>query len=130
MASLDIRPHSPRISGWAVAGLMLLGAGAFGAGVVHQLTPAGALPFPPQQDASLKIAVATPAADVAPPVDPPKHRDAPPAADAAPGLALQVAQTAPGADAASTAPEPAAAPPAPEPQTPQTPAPGDADPPT
>ena len=60
MASLDIRPHSPRVSGWALAGLMLLGAGAFAAGVVHQLAPTAPLPFPPAQQDNIRIAVAAP----------------------------------------------------------------------
>lgn len=147
MASLDIRPHSPRVSGWAVAGLMLLGAGAFAAGIVHQLAPNGPPPFPPPQQASLRIADATPAPAAPLPVERPTRREAPPPeADAPPRLDL--AQPAPGADASATAPDTAAAPPAeppapeprtpeprtpepptPELQSPQAPPPGDADPP-
>jgi hypothetical protein len=58
MAALDIRPHSPRISGWVVAGLMALGVSAFAAGMIHQIAPTGPLPFPPPQ----QVTQATPAA--------------------------------------------------------------------
>lgn len=138
MARLDIRAHSPRISGYAVAGLMLLGAGAFAAGVVHQLNPAGPLPFPPPQPPSLSVAAASPAPEPvlqAPTPDrPARHAEVEEAsADIAPPAAAQAA-----ADASATAPDAVKPPSAPELQPPEAPttappppaAPGDADPPT
>ena len=141
MSSLDIRPHSARVSVWAVAGLMLLGAGAFGSGVVRQLAVAGPSPFPPPQQPSLQVATATPAPAPPLPVAPPKRSVAPSpdADDAAPAVdALQNASgAAAAADASATAPDKAsdraaspATPPSPELQIPQPTAPSDTDPPT
>ena len=111
MAALDIRPHSPRISGWAVAGLMVLGVGAFTAGMIHQIAPAGPLPFPPPQqvtqaapaapDPVLQYASAERPAPRAPrpPTIAAQHRG--PAGAAA--IADDAARTPPAVDASATA---------------------------
>ncbi|MBS0362022.1 MAG: hypothetical protein JSR98_11620, partial [Proteobacteria bacterium] len=64
MATLDIRPHSRRVSGWAVAALSLIAVGAFAEGLAHQLNRNQAAPFPSPQGPPLRTdlaAAATPA---------------------------------------------------------------------
>src|SRR5579859_2527080 len=72
MAALDIRPHSRRISGWAVVGLSILAVGAFASGLARQASSAGPAPFPAAQapapgDAGLAVGaipLATPAPEL------------------------------------------------------------------
>jgi hypothetical protein len=124
MAALDIRPHSPRVSGWAVAGLMALGVSAFAAGMIHQIAPSGPLPFPPAQQATqatsaaqapvLQYASSERPAHAAPAVD-----EIPPNTSASQSPAAvpdDAAPTPPAVDASATAADPA--PPQAEPQPP------------
>lgn len=106
MAALDIRPHSHRVSVLAAAGLSLLAVVAFAAGVTRQLAPQGPSPFPPPQEASLRIEVANGVAP--PPADPPRHSPRAPALDEA----AETAQPPPGVDVSAVVADPPSPPPA------------------
>jgi hypothetical protein len=132
MTSLDIRPHSRRISRLAIVGLCLLAAGSFAVGIVRQLqSTAESSPFPatqastPQPAAMVQIASSQIASSPPPQAPAPsaRHVDAappPPADDAGAPSSAAVVDTS----QASAEPAPAASPPAPEP------APVPSDPPT
>lgn len=125
MAVLDIRPHSHRVSVFAAAGLSLLAVVAFAAGVTRQLAPQGPSPFPPPQEASLRIEVAN---GMAPPAEPPRRS---PRA-VAPDEAAETAQPPPGVDVSAVVADPPSPPPADvaaPPEPPPAPAPAE-DPPT
>jgi len=134
--SLDIPPHSRRLSGFAVAAVVLLGAAAFASGLAHQLQPRGPSPFPAAQprapnDQTVAQAEPAPALQAA---APPRARktstdDGAPAAapdasgasqDAASRAEVPAADTATPANADDTAPQAA----------PAQPQPADLDPPT
>jgi hypothetical protein len=133
MASLDIRPHSHRLSALAVVGLSVLAAGAFAVGMTRQLAPQTA-PFPPPQEASLQIqlaggppeAVAAPA-EPAPLLQRASRRPVDDRADSAsaPAIAADAAATAadsaPAHDLPEAAPEPPPTPPEPPTADPPTP---------
>lgn len=85
MQALQIRPHSPRITGFVLAGLAVLAAGAFSLGLEHQMHGAQATPFPQGDTGGLRARVAdtipeaTPAREVALATGDPRgrHRAAP-----------------------------------------------------
>lgn len=80
MATLDIRPHSRRVSVWAVAAMAVIAAGAFAEGLGRSLSQGGVSPFPPPQPAALRdtIAEATPAPALqVAPREPVRHAAAP-----------------------------------------------------
>jgi hypothetical protein len=131
---LEIQPHSRRLTGLAVAGLALVAAGSFTAGLARQVgAPAARSPFPPPQAAVAFAGApeATPAPDMqlAVAAPPPRRHTARAAAETAStddgAVSAADAQTAAAADASATAPDGAAAPtppPAPPPDStsPQT----------
>jgi hypothetical protein len=149
---LEIPPHSRRLSGLAVAGLLVLAVGGFTAGLTRQLQPPGVAPFPPPQPRSDLYAKAPTAQPVLPaarprlasrdtspqPAAPDVSPDATPALqEAATDPTDSAAATPPAADASATVPDaPADTAPPPSPQSsPQpsptsTPDPPTADPPT
>jgi hypothetical protein len=132
MASLDIRPHSHRLSAMAVAGLSVLAAGAFAVGISRQLAPQTA-PFPPPQEPALQIQAGGPPEAVAAPVEPApllqhtsRHpADEPADSASAPAVAAEASATAadgaPAQDLPQAAPEPPPAPPEPPAADPPTP---------
>jgi len=137
MPGLSIKPHSPRVTGYAVAGLSLVALGAFGMGLHHQMGFNGPAYFPagPAQRLQARaqaIPEATPAPDMQLAVaEPPSRAHHPrPAADddanaaaapAAPAVAAPAAPLA-AADAAATEADPAApTPDAPPSETPEDP---------
>jgi hypothetical protein len=124
MTGLQIKPHSHRLSSLAVAGLSLLAAGSFVAGIQREVAGAGGpSPFPAAQ-ASAPVAGAIPEARPAPEIQvaaspPPRRRavapvDDTPAAEPDAPTAAVAAETPPAVDAAAAAPEPAPPPAAPE----------------
>jgi hypothetical protein len=132
MPGLAIPPHSPRITNYAIAGLMLISAASFAAGlgrVVAGRSTVTAYPTPQAASARDIAAAAIPEATAASetplvPAQPAPHRRALPAY--APALAddgvSAAASASAGADVAAAAPEaPAAA-------APENPAPGLEDP--
>ncbi|HEY3948720.1 hypothetical protein [Phenylobacterium sp.] len=104
MATLDIRPHSRRISGLAVAALSVIAVGAFAEGLGHQLRQDEAAAFPAPQGPPLRTdlaAAATPAPLLPDPTPAPvRHAAAAPDETAAAADAL-------GADAGAAAAQPA-----------------------
>ncbi|MBS0334733.1 MAG: hypothetical protein JSS35_18335 [Proteobacteria bacterium] len=126
MARLDIRPHSRRISAWAVAGLCLISAGAFAEGLSRQLNhdPSAAFPssqFPSPQGPPMRtdLAAAATPAPLLPDRLPTRVRHAP-----APAREDAASADAAAADAATPAgqvSEPAIDPPAPAQAAPAAP---------
>jgi hypothetical protein len=122
---LQIKPHSHRLSGLAVAGLSLLAAGSFVAGIQREVAGAGGpSPFPATQ-AAAPVAGAIPEARPAPEIQvaasPPPRPHAVAPADDTPAdtqdtpTAAVAAETPPAVDTAAAVPEPAPSPaPAPE----------------
>ena len=76
MATLDIRPHSRRVSAWVIAALGVVALAAFAEGLAHQTQQAGVAYFPPPQYAAPSaIAEATPAPALqVPPPHAPAHK--------------------------------------------------------
>ena len=125
MSALEIKPHSRRLSGWAVGALSLLAAGSFTAGLARQIGAANApSPFPTGQEASPQVATASaPTMQLAAGTPAPRHAvaEAPPALDVPPQTA-PAAEPVPTTDASATAPDQAAPAPAPlPPEDPPTP---------
>jgi hypothetical protein len=127
MAALDIQPHSRRISGMAVAVLMLVAAGSFTVGLTHQMVADAATTERPQTSASAQAYAAIPEATPAPnpqlAAGTAPHRKAAPDPEPEPQpladepTAPPTAEAAPAVDAAATAPEP----PPPSDEAPPTP---------
>jgi hypothetical protein len=126
MASLDIRPHSRRISRLAIVGLCLLAAGSFVVGAVRQIQSlTESSPFPAAQASTPQPAAALQVAGAPPPLapTPTRHAEPPPAP---PDEVADTASSAPAVDTSQAAAEPAPAAPPPAPEA----APAPSDPPT